>query len=444
MARGKKHKLSESYVGGNVVNEHGSKNAKTQQPAKLEAKDIYYEEDGLQRVYPYYHRFATHAKGRWVGRTIFDVFSKEFRDRTKEYYEASIEKGIIELNAQKVTKDTVVRNGDMVTHFIHRHEPPVTTEPLRVVRETEDGLLVVDKPGSIPVHPTGRYNYNTVTNILQIKHGYAALYPINRLDRLTSGLLLVGLNPTVAHKVERQLVEHKVQKEYVCKVKGEFPDGKIKCSQPIRVIAHKLALNCVDPKEGKPSETEFEKLFSEDGYSVVYCRPKTGRTHQIRVHLQFLGFPIANDPLYNNVEVWGDDMGKSGALPQTTSDPKEEEEKPKPEPEQAIERPRKMVGKCDSSQKNDAWRVLVKRMENWKDRQDMMEHINDCVGEKGPGKCDKCSTPMLPDPKPSELSIWLHAWRYSGSDWTYETPLPEWAAKAADHIDRVKYCPEKA
>ncbi|KAJ2480351.1 DRAP deaminase [Coemansia sp. RSA 2131] len=435
MARGQKHKLSESYVGGNVVNPRGAKNAKTQEPTVLLAKDVYYEEGGLQRVYPYFHRFATHAKGRWVGRTIYDVFTKEFRDRPKAYYEMAIEKGIIEINAETVSKDTVIRNGDLVTHFIHRHEPPISTQELRIVKETEDGLLVVDKPGSIPVHPTGRYNYNTVTRVLEMKHGHRALYPINRLDRLTSGLLLVGLNPNIARNIERDLVAHKIQKEYVCRVQGEFPEGRIVCDQPIRVIAHKLALNCVDPSEGKPSLTEFEKLYSENGHSVVYCRPKTGRTHQIRVHLQFLGFPVANDPLYNNEEVWGRAMGKNGALPQLveTSDNVDSEE---------IKRPSKMVGKCDGDQKNDSWKTLVKRMEDWKDRQDMIEHVNECVGEKGPDVCEKCSNPVLPDPRPDELCIWLHAWRYSGPGWAYETELPEWAQKAADHIDRVKYCPE--
>ncbi|KAJ2313553.1 DRAP deaminase [Coemansia sp. RSA 2704] len=448
MGRGKKHKLSESFVGGNVVNPRGSKNAKTQEPAALQAADVYFEEGGLQRVHPYYHRFATHAKGRWVGRTIFDVFTQEFRDRPKEYYAKSIEKGVIEINNQTVAKDTVVRNGDLVTHFIHRHEPPITTEDIGIVRETEDGLLAINKPGSIPVHPTGRYNYNTVTKLLEVKHGYRALFPINRLDRLTSGLMLVGLNPTVARRLERELIEHRIQKEYVCKVQGEFPAGKVVCNQPIRVVAHKLALNCVDFSEGKPSLTEFERLYSEDGFSIVYCRPKTGRTHQIRVHLQFLGFPIANDPLYNNVEVWGDAKGKAGALPQALAESAEPAELVEPaEPAdggEPIVRPAKMVGACDGDRKNDSWKTLIRRMEDWKDRQDAIEHVNACVGDSGPGVCEKCSNPVLLDPLPHELCIWLHAWRYSGPDWSFETELPEWARKAAGLINRVKYNPEPA
>ncbi|KAJ1926431.1 DRAP deaminase, partial [Linderina pennispora] len=188
---------------------------------------LYYEEGGLQRIHPYFHKYSTYAKGRWVGRTILEVFVKEFRDRDSTYYEKAIVDGLIEINEKRVTPDTVIRNSDLVTHKIHRHEPPVTPQPLQIVRETEEGMLVVDKPGSIPVHPSGRYNYNSVIKILELKHGYAKLFPVNRLDRLTSGLMLIGLNADMARIVERQMVEHRIQKEYICKVKGEFPEGRI-------------------------------------------------------------------------------------------------------------------------------------------------------------------------------------------------------------------------
>ncbi|KAJ1943085.1 DRAP deaminase, partial [Linderina pennispora] len=199
-------------------------------------------------------------------------------------------------------------------------------------------------------------------------------------------------------------------KEYICKVKGEFPEGRIVCDQPIRVIAHKLSLNCVDKSEGKPSLTEFERLYTDGSHSIVYCKPKTGRTHQIRVHLQYLGYPIANDPLYCNAAVWGDQMGKQGELPSDTQ--------------------------CDdalapsglSAANGEAWIPLVRRMEKWKDLQEEIER-----GE-GDRVCDKCSIPAYPDPRPDQLCIWLHAWRYSGPGWSYATELPEWAKEAAKNI----------
>ncbi|KAJ2375866.1 DRAP deaminase [Coemansia sp. RSA 2607] len=454
MVRGKKHSLAESCVDGSLDSKRPPKHAKTtaaSSPANKEEpqppilpETIYYEAKRLQRIHPYYHKFATYAKGRWVGRSIFDVFSREFRDRPPAYYLEAIAQGLIEINNKRVDRDTVVRNSDLVTHYIHRHEPPVTTQPLGVVEHVSDGLLLVDKPGSIPVHPTGRYNYNSVTKILEIKHGYNDLYPINRLDRLTSGLMLVGLNANVARTMERHFRDHKIQKEYVCRVRGVFPEGNVVCDQPIRVVAHKLSLNCVDPKDGKPSLTEFCLLSTDGQHSIVYCRPKTGRTHQIRVHLQFLGFPIANDPLYCNREVWGDAMGKNGALPLLDPKQKTHDDAALAEVEKFDnDKLPKMGGRRDTDN-IEPWRPLVERMEEWKTKQELIERISGEI-DKGDVErvCDKCMDPVMPDPTEDELCIWLHAWRYSGPGWSYETPLPEWAAKAAEHIDRVKYHPDE-
>ncbi|KAJ2866527.1 DRAP deaminase [Coemansia aciculifera] len=439
----------------------------------LTAADIYFEEAGLQRIHPYFFKFTTYAKGRWVGRTIYEVFCSEFRDRTPTYYESAITQGIIELNNEKVELSTIVRNNDLVTHYIHRHEPPVTTQPLTIVHETEDGLLIVDKPGSIPVHPTGRYNFNSIIRILEKKHGYRSLFPVNRLDRLTSGLMLVGLNADVARRMESDLSAHRIQKEYICRVKGVFPAGRIVCDQPIRVVAHKLSLNCVDREEGKPSLTEFELMAVDDDemHSIVYCRPKTGRTHQIRVHLQFLGYPIANDPLYCNREVWGDNMGKDGALPPAlaplsglptptdtsavetpsvpTPPPPSSTDQVKPPPVKGKgKKANKMAGSTNTSfpsnDSNVAWGPLVHRLEKWRTKQELAEMIDVPADADAPRKCEKCSDPFLPDPTSDELCIWLHAWRYSGPGWSYETELPEWANRAIEHIDRVKYKKESA
>ncbi|KAJ2895296.1 DRAP deaminase [Coemansia aciculifera] len=481
---GKKHRLADSSDGARKaakLSDH--RQEQKEEEDSLTAAEIYYEEAGLQRIHAYFHKFATFAKGRWIGRTIFEVFSSEFRDRPSAYYESAIVKGIIEINNAQVQPSTAVRNGDLVTHFIHRHEPPVTTQPLSIVCETDEGLLVVDKPGSIPVHPTGRYNYNSVTKILEKKHGYPSLFPINRLDRLTSGLLLVGLNSNIARRMESDLAAHRIQKEYICRVKGVFPTGRIVCDQPIRVVAHKLSLNCVDREEGKPSLTEFELLAVDDDqlHSVVYCRPKTGRTHQIRVHLQFLGYPIANDPLYCNQEVWGDDMGKNGALPasqilppattpllalaasvnvsaMTPAELAVLKSVPSDASEKVItsvsgsgdggrkQKKTKMVGTTNTSfsknESNVAWGPLVRRMEEWKTKQELAVLVDTPLDSEAPRKCDKCADPFLPDPTPEQLCIWLHAWRYSGPGWSYETELPEWANSAKEHIDRVKYVKE--
>ncbi|KAJ2773220.1 DRAP deaminase [Coemansia nantahalensis] len=443
MGQTNKHGLAEE---GGASEGPAAKSARTAggaEEAAATGSELYYEEGGLQRVRPYFHKYAAHAKGRWVGRTVFDVFSREFRDRSTGYYEAAIERGLIEINGKRVTKDAVVQNNDLITHHIHRHEPPVTTQPVRVVTETAEGLLVVDKPASIPVHPSGRYNYNSVTQILETTHGFKKVFPANRLDRLTSGLLLVGLNAAVARRLEQGLRHHRIQKEYVCKVAGNFPRERVVCDEPIRVVAHKLGLNCVDRALGKPSLTEFQWLCDDGAQSIVYCRPKTGRTHQIRVHLQYLGYPIANDPLYHNAEVWGRQMGKGGALPAVAEADGSSAAGPDKPSAPAEPRPTKMVGKRDDDKCNETWRHLVARMAEWKDKQNQEEHDRyAAAATDGSGVCGVCECPMMPDPTPDELCIWLHAWRYSGRGWSHETEFPAWAQGAAALVDAVKYRPE--
>ena len=169
------------------------------------------------------------------------------------------------------------------------------------------GVIVVNKPGSVPVHPCGRYRHNTVVGILGREHQKTDLHPCHRLDRLTSGILILAKTKKATNMIEKQIRDHTVQKEYICRVRGTFPATQIVCEAPIKVMNYKLGVCSVDA-DGKECKTTFTLVrhVPEVGHSIVKCLPETGRMHQIRVHLQHLGFPIANDPIYNlNVDVDG-------------------------------------------------------------------------------------------------------------------------------------------
>jgi len=129
----------------------------------------------LRKIYPYFFKYQTYAKGRWLGRSLIEVFNTEFRDRDNEFYERAIKDGRVQINGETVDKDYIIKNSDIVAHAIHRHEPPVAHLPVKVVRK-DDGVLIVDKPSSIPVHPSGRYRHNTVLHILMKEQGYMDLY----------------------------------------------------------------------------------------------------------------------------------------------------------------------------------------------------------------------------------------------------------------------------
>ena len=124
--------------------------------------------------------------------------------------------------------------------------------------------------------------------ILAKEYNLKNLRTIHRLDRLTSGLLMFGRNPRKAREMEQQIRNRQVLKEYVCRVEGEFPEGVTECSQPVEVVSYKIGV-CKVSSHGKECRTEFERMSFNGSTSVVLCRPFTGRMHQIRVHLQYLG-----------------------------------------------------------------------------------------------------------------------------------------------------------
>lgn len=269
----------------------------------------YYYQNGLQKVYPYYYDFSTYVKGRWMGKTVLDVCSKEFLSETPEYYKKAIEEGRVTINGKHITTEFVLCQNHLLQHRLHRHENPIIQADLQILADTEE-LLVVNKPSSWPVHPCGRYRYNSLTFILEKQYGYKNLRGLYRLDRLTSGVFMMAKTSDAAAKIFKEINERQVQKEYIARVVGRFPDGVVECNKPLSCVSHKLALYRVDPK-GKDSSTTFERLSYNGRTSIVKCMPHTGRTHQIRVHLQYLGHPIVNDNFYNS-EAFGPERGKGG------------------------------------------------------------------------------------------------------------------------------------
>lgn len=395
----------------------------------------YYFEGGFRRVAPYHFTYTTWCKERWRGRELIDIFDSEFRDRPLAYYRRAMEGGEVAVNRKTVGPHYVMKNGDCVTHTLHRHEPPVTADPIGILHEDND-MIVLNKPSGVPVHPSGRYNYNSVTEIMKSERGPSwTPYPCNRLDRLTSGIMFIAKNPKAAVKLGNQIAGRTVRKEYIARVMGRFPDGEVVCNQPILAISPKLGLNRVRAN-GKHARTVFKRLayyppreqedgptskggaessaaavgadgrpwMQKEGYSIVRCMPVTGRTHQLRVHLQFLGHPIQNDPIYANQKVWGFDLGCNDSDASLNSD------------EDIISRLSRM-GKEDVASAVAYYDEMVGDYEKRR-------------AEKMSGEiCDVCQTPLYTDPGAHELSLWLHSLRYEDKDgtWRYVSPLPPWA-----------------
>ncbi|XP_044727223.1 RNA pseudouridylate synthase domain-containing protein 2-like isoform X3 [Chrysoperla carnea] len=414
----------------------------------------YYIENGLRKVYPYYFTFTTFTKGRWVGDKILDVFAREFRAHPAEEYERCIEAGTLTVNYEKVSTDYKLKHNDLLANVVHRHEVPVTCQPITVVHMDED-VVVVNKPASIPVHPCGRYRHNTVVFILAKEYNLKNLRTIHRLDRLTSGLLLFGRSPKKARQMEHQIRNRLVQKEYVCRVEGEFPEGIIECKEPIEVVSYKIGVCKVSPK-GKDCVTIFQKLGFNGKTSIVLCKPKTGRMHQIRVHLQYLGYPVVNDPLYNH-EVFGPNKGKGGDIGGKTDEQlvrdlinihnAENWLGMDGDSDLSMFKPLKsplddtLVGNlvqkgCQSSPSSSS--TLPPVTASTSTTTSSKVTVATQTGHEAPDlsfspdkmtvdrHCYECKV-RYRDPKPQDLIMYLHAWKYRGPGWEYETELPDWA-----------------
>ena len=156
--------------------------------------------DGAYRcVRNYNFAYRTYTKGRWLNRAIIEVFTEEYKAFTKEYYKNAIETGKITVNKKKVALDYILKNNDLILHDTERKELPVYNVDIPVVYEDEK-LLVINKPASIPIHVCGAYNKNTILNILKEEKGYQNLHTLHRIDRVTSGVLLIGKKGSFAKK----------------------------------------------------------------------------------------------------------------------------------------------------------------------------------------------------------------------------------------------------
>lgn len=243
-------------------------------------------------------------------------------------------------------------------------------------------------------------------------------------------------------------------------MEGEFPEEEVVCSEPIEVVSYKIGV-CKVSEKGKDCVTRFKRLSYNGKSSVVLCKPQTGRMHQIRVHLQYLGYPVVNDPLYNHV-VFGPEKGKGGNIGKTDQelvrdlisihnaenwlgmdgDSEMSLFKPKLDIEERVSLSNDKDGSSPSSTPG-----LGEEEQQQQQEQSLKVTVGTQTGSEPPDSsftndkmtvdphCYECKVKYR-DPKPSDLVMYLHAWRYCGPGWEYETPLPAWAASDWTEEDR--------
>ncbi|CAD5214427.1 unnamed protein product [Bursaphelenchus xylophilus] len=383
--------------------------------ATMPTKIVFNIKNGIRYCSPYWGIYKTETKGRWVGRRLVEVFQTEFLSFNPDYIVAAVRRGRVLINGKQMTNlDHLLKLGEKIEHIAHRHEHPVLDVPIEILAETDD-LLVVNKPSSMPVHACGNYKIHTVLGLLWKLHGIAGLRVLHRLDRTTSGVLLFAKN-LEADRYHKELIKSgKFIKEYVCRVDGEFPTEPVVCEQPIGTLVVSMGIQCVR-KDGKSAKSTFRRVWynKEKNQSLVLAHIETGRTHQIRVHLQYLGYPIVDDLLYN-CKVWGPEKGKNAEygkdLETLAVDVKarhratlwQEEKDPD----------------YDTRIKAAAEDPDVVNQEPWD-----TQKLDD--GPDYDPLCLSCNV-VKKTPTMAHFRMPLHCWRYETEKWTYKATLPRWA-----------------
>ncbi len=234
--------------------------------------------------------------------------ARNFPDLTRSHIQKIFEDGGVLVNGKPVKRSFIVRPGDSIDLTVPEvTEAEILPEkiPLDILYEDDD-ILVINKPKGMVVHPAAGHNSGTLVNAI-MEHCGDSLSGINgvrrpgivhRIDKDTTGVLIVCKNDFAHTDIARQLKEHSSRRKYYAIVHGVIKEDSGTVDAPIGrhpVDRKKMSVN---EKNGKRAVTHYKVLKRYEKYTYIECELETGRTHQIRVHMAYIGHPLLGDRVY--------------------------------------------------------------------------------------------------------------------------------------------------
>lgn len=251
--------------------------------------------------------FSITAAEAEKGKRLDKMLTLHISGFSRNVLQKAIEAGQILVNGKKTDKDYALKIGDVVSGALEQPEEPSVepdpSVPFTVVHDAP-GFAVIDKPAGVIVHPSYTNKKGTLVNGLVARWpqmrgvGEQSFRPgiVHRLDKETSGLMVVAKTNEMFAWLKKQFKEHKVVKKYVALVFGVMKKSGGMISVPIgRVGMKQVAAQNEDFRE---ASTQFKIMKAYDGFTLVEATPKTGRMHQIRVHFKHIGHPLVGDKKY--------------------------------------------------------------------------------------------------------------------------------------------------
>lgn len=245
-----------------------------------------------------------------AGQRLDNYLIREIRGVPRARLYRALRKGEVRVNKGRVRADYRLVVGDLVRiPPLHQPDPAAPAsiprqqfeQIARQVVYEDENLLVIDKPSGLAVHGGSGLSFGLIECLRQIRPEERYLELVHRLDRDTSGLILIAKRAPILRELHRQLREKHVDKRYLALVAGNWP-------KTVRVVDAPLEKNILQSgermvrvsREGKRAVTEFSVVERLRGATLIEARPITGRTHQIRVHAQYTGFPLLGDDKYTD------------------------------------------------------------------------------------------------------------------------------------------------